>query len=558
MSDILDSLDSIVWGLPTIALLLGTGLYLTIILRGLQFTMLTRSLRLAFLKREEGAGEGDISHFQALMTALCATVGTGNIAGVATAIAVGGPGAVFWMWVTGLVGMATKYAEAVLAVKYRYRDEKGNMIGGPMVYIAKTGRHRFWKILAGAFAVFACVASFGIGNMTQSNSVADALYGAFGAPKPVTGVILAIMTAVVILGGMMATKYAEAVLAVKYRYRDEKGNMIGGPMVYIAKTGRHRFWKILAGAFAVFACVASFGIGNMTQSNSVADALYGAFGAPKPVTGVILAIMTAVVILGGIKWIGRVASVIVPLMILFYCSSAIWIIVTNMEMIPGAISLIFHHAFSSTAQSGGFAGSAVWVTMRMGVARGIFSNESGLGSSPIAAASARTKEPVAQALVSMTQTFIDTIIVCSMTALVIIISGAWDSGATGSALTSSAFSATLAPGLGGAVVSISLAFFAYSTLLGWSYYGERALESLVGARGTIPYKIIFCIFIYVGAVSRLDTVWLFSDVANGLMALPNLVALVMLAPVIKSETLKYLADHNTPPAAPAGSKHCGG
>jgi len=440
--NLLNFVDSLVWGVPTIILLLGTGLYLTFTLRGVQFTWLFPALVMALVKRKERDGAGDISHFQALMTALSATVGTGNIAGVATAIAVGGPGAVFWMWVTGLVGMATKYAEAVAAVKYRYRDENRNMVGGPMTYIAAIGPHPFW---------------------------------------------------------------------------------------------RH-----LATAFAVFATIASFGIGDMVQSNSVADALHSSFGAPKLLTGLSLAILTAAVILGGIKWIGRVASAIVPVMILFYLAASLWVMVVYVDMIPHALGLIFTHAFTPTAASGGFAGASIWMAVRMGVARGIFSNESGLGSSPIAAAAAKTREPVAQALVSMTQTFIDTLVVCSMTALVIICSGQWDKGLNGAPLTMESFSSGMESRMGGMVVTISLVFFAYSTMLGWSYYGERALESLTGVKGVLPYRIIFCVLIVVGATMKLDVVWLLSDAANGLMAFPNLVGLLMLSPVIAHETRRYL------------------
>ncbi len=445
--EMLNAIDSFVWGLPLITLLLGVGVYLTIALRGIQFRWLFPALSMALLKRHEKDAEGDISHFQALMTALAATVGTGNIAGVATAIAIGGPGAVFWMWVTGLVGMATKYAEALLAVKYRYKDERGQMVGGPMVYIAAIGDNPFWKYFAMLFAVFASIAAFGIGNMTQSNSVADALSSTFGTPR----------------------------LAV----------------------------------------------------------------------GITLSIMTAVVILGGVKWIGRVASVIVPLMIFFYCSAALLIIFINIDKVPAAFGLIFHHAINPTAASGGFAGAAVWVAVRMGVARGIFSNESGLGSSPIAAAAARTKDPATQALVSMTQTFIDTLIVCTLTALVILISGVWDSGLNGAPLTTEAFSRLLPGGAGGIIVSLGLVFFAYSTMLGWSYYGEKALESLAGVRAITPYRITFCIFIVIGAVTELDVVWTFSDITNGLMAFPNLVALIMLAPVVISETKRYTAAHKS-------------
>ncbi len=440
---VLNAIDSCVWGAPMILLLLGTGVYLTSLLYGLQFTRLLYALKLAFVIRDEKTGDGDISHFQALMTALSATVGTGNIAGVATAIAIGGPGAIFWMWMTGLVGMATKYAEALLAVKYRYKDENGKMVGGPMVYLK------------------AC--------------------------------------------------------------------------------GENPAWNYLAISFALFAFTASFGIGAMVQSNSVADALFSEFGTPKMATGITLALLTGVVIIGGIKSIARVASIIVPVMILAYCSCATMILILHIAEIPGALKLIVVQAFTPTAATGGFAGAAIWVAVRMGVARGIFSNESGLGSAAIAAAAARTKEPVAQALVSMTQTFIDTIIVCTMTALVIVISGEWQSGANGAALTTVAFASTLPGGMGGVVVSLGLALFAYSTMLGWSYYGEKAIESLMGTRSIMPYRALFCCSVALGAALKLEVVWTFSDIANGLMAFPNLVGLVVLAPVVVAETRRYFA-----------------
>lgn len=438
--NILNAIGGFVWGVPLLVLLVGTGIYLTFSLKFLQFTKLFYALWLALVKRKEADDEpGDISHFQALMTAMSATVGTGNIAGVATAIAIGGPGAMFWMWVTGLVGMATKYAEAVLAVKYREVDENGNMSGGPMYYISN-----------------------GLG------------------------------------------------------------------------------WKKLGALFAVFAVVASFGIGNMVQANSVADALNHTFSVPTYVTGIILMIFSALVILGGIKAIGRVTSVLVPVMIIFYIVSSIIILVIFAENIPGAFALIFEKAFSPSAASGGFAGASVMLAIRMGVARGVFSNESGLGSSPIAAAAARTKHPVAQALVSMTQTFIDTLVVCTMTGLVLICTGAWDVGKNGAALTNHAFS--LGFSAGPVIVAISLALFAYSTILGWCYYGEKAMEYLFGVKSIKPYRYIFILFIGVGAMAKLDIVWLLSDIFNGLMALPNLIGLLGLSSVVISETKDYFAN----------------
>jgi AGCS family alanine or glycine:cation symporter len=425
------------WGPPMLIFLVGTGFFLTIALRGLQFRKLWYSLWLALVKRKEETDEpGDITHFQALMTALSATVGTGNIAGVATAIAAGGPGALFWMWITGLVGMATKYSEAVLAVKYRIKDEKGDMSGGPMYYISR-----------------------GLG------------------------------------------------------------------------------WKWLGTLFAVFAAVAAFGIGNMVQSNSVADAVEVTFHVPFWVTGLVLMIFTAMVVLGGIKSIGRVTGVVVPIMIIFYVLGALIILVFNIAGIPAAIALVVKQAFTPTAASGGFLGAGVMLAIRMGVARGVFSNESGLGSAPIAAAAAQTKHPVIQALVSMTQTFIDTIIVCTMTGLVLILTGAWDSGKTGAELTTFAFQSGFAGGK--YIVTIGLILFAYSTILGWCYYGEKSVEYLFGVVAVQPYRILFVLVVGLGAVAKLDFVWSLSDTFNGLMAIPNLIGLLALSPVIVKETRDY-------------------
>jgi AGCS family alanine or glycine:cation symporter len=425
------------WGPPMLIFLVGTGLWLTLALRGLQFRKLLYSLYLALIKRKEETDDpGDISNFQALMTALSATVGTGNIAGVATAIAAGGPGALFWMWITGLVGMATKYAEAVLAVKYREEGEGGTMKGGPMYYISN-----------------------GLG------------------------------------------------------------------------------WKWLGVLFAVFATVASFGIGNMVQSNSVADVMDATFHVPFYVTGIILMIFTALVIIGGIKNIGKVTGILVPVMIVGYMVGALIILVMNLAAIPAALALIVKQAFTPTAASGGFLGAGVMLAIRMGVSRGVFSNESGLGSAPIAAAAAQTKHPVNQALVSMTQTFIDTIVVCTMTGLVLILTGTWDSGKTGAELTSFAFQAGM-PG-GEYVITIGLLLFAYSTILGWSYYGEKSIEYLFGAKVIMPYRIVYVIVVGVGAVAKLDLVWSLSDTFNGLMAIPNLIGLLALTPVVVKETNNY-------------------
>jgi AGCS family alanine or glycine:cation symporter len=436
---IVGKIGAFAWGPPMLIFLVGTGFFLTIALKGLQFRKMWYSLWLALVKRREETDEpGDISHFQALMTALSATVGTGNIAGVATAIAAGGPGALFWMWITGLVGMATKYGEAVLAVKYRTTDETGTMSGGPMYYIAN-----------------------GLG------------------------------------------------------------------------------WKWLGFAFAIFASIAAFGIGNMVQSNSVADAVNATFHVPMWVTGIVLMILTALVILGGIKSIGKVTGTVVPIMIIFYMGGALLVLLLNIGAIPKALMLVVQEAFTPTAASGGFAGASVMLAIRMGVARGIFSNESGLGSAPIAAAAAQTKHPVAQALVSMTQTFIDTIIVCTMTGLVLILTGAWDSGKTGAELTTFAFQSGFAGGK--YIVTIGLIMFAYSTILGWCYYGEKSIEYIFGNKAVKPYRYAFIIFVGVGAVAKLNFVWSLSDTFNGLMAIPNLIGLLALSPVIVKETKAYFA-----------------
>lgn len=439
IESLLHQLGNILWGFPLMILLVGTGLYLTVVLKGLQFRFLFYALYLALIKRkEEGDEPGDITHFQALMTALSATVGTGNIAGVATAIAAGGPGALFWMWITGLVGMATKYAEAVLAVKYRVRDKYQTMSGGPMYYI-----------------------SMGLG------------------------------------------------------------------------------WKWLGVLFAIFASIAAFGIGNMVQSNSVADAVQATFRIPVEITGLILMIATGAVIIGGIKSIGKVTSLLVPLMIVFYMGGALVIIMMKMHLIPQALAFIVRHAFTSTAVTGGFVGATVMMTIRMGVARGVFSNESGLGSAPIAAAAAQTKHPVTQALVSMTQTFIDTLVVCTMTGLVLILTGTWNSGKNGAELTSFAFSQGLPGAWGNIIVAVGLILFAYSTMLGWCYYGEKSIEYLFGEKVVRPYRLLFVFFVGIGALLKLDLVWALADVFNAMMAFPNLIGILALSSVIIRETKNY-------------------
>lgn len=438
LNQIITKINDIVWGPPILILIVGTGIFLTLRLKGLQFTNMIYAHKLIFTKDE--TSEGDISHYQALTTALAATIGTGNIAGVASAIFLGGPGAVFWMWVTGLVGMASKYAEAILAVKYRTVDEKGEIAGGPMYYIER-----------------------GLG------------------------------------------------------------------------------WKWLAVLFALFGSIAAFGIGNMVQSNSVAEAVQTTFNIPTWVTGLVLVVLTASVILGGIKSIGKFTSYLIPFMALFYVIGGLVIIFINYEAIPYAFRAIFTQAFTGDAALGGVIGTAV----RYGVARGVFSNEAGLGSAPIAAAAAKTDYPCRQALVSMTQTFIDTIIVCSITALTILTSGALEltneagERLNAAPLTTAAFNEGL-PGIGGYIVAIGIILFAYSTILGWSYYGEKCLAYLLGTGAVKYYRIIFVFLVFFGAVAKIDFVWNFADAMNGLMAIPNLIGLIGLSSVIVSETNYFM------------------
>ena len=442
MVQVLETIQAWVWGVPLIILLLLTGLVYTFLLRGLQFRRLWHALWLALVRRREPDGEGDISHFQALMTALAATVGTGNIVGVATAIGAGGPGALFWMWVTGLLGMATKYAEAVLGVRYRETDSRGEKAGGPMYYL-------------------------------------------------------------------------------------EHG------------LGRAGLGRGLAIAFAAFATLAAFGIGNGVQSQAVADAMNGSFRIPHWITGLVTATAVGAVIIGGIRSIGRVASVIVPTMIVLYMGVAVLVLISNAAEIPAAFRLVFESAFGGRAVAGGALGYTVLQAMRFGVARGIFSNESGLGTGAIAAAAAQTREPVRQALVSMTQTFIDTIVVCTFTGLAILTTGAWTSGAEGANMTQLAFDTSLLAGAGDIIVALGLATFAFSTMLGWSYYGERSFAYLFGERVIGPYRFVFVLIVGLAAIVELDVVWLVSDILNGLMAAPNLVGLLLLSGIVWRETRSY-------------------
>ena len=435
----ISSINALVWGPPMLVMILGVGLFLSIGLKLMPVLKLRAGFQLMWKGRTGAESEGEIPPFQALMTALSATVGTGNIAGVATAVFLGGPGALFWMWLTALVGMATKYSEAVLAVGFREVDERGAYTGGPMYYI---------------------------------------------------------------------------------------------------RNGLGKKWAWLGVLFAIFAAVAAFGIGNTVQANSVADVLETNFNLPHWVTGLVLMVLVGLVLIGGIKRIGQVASTLVPSMAIAYILVGLMVLAINAEQIPNAIAMVFTHAFSPVAAEGGFAGAAVWAAVRFGVARGIFSNEAGLGSAPIAHAAAQTKNPINQGMVAMLGTFIDTIIVCSITGLVIISSGAWTSGETGAALTSLAFETGL-PGFGNYVVAISLAIFAFTTIIGWSFYGERCIEFLFGVKAIVPYRVIWILAIPVGATINLGLIWLIADTLNAMMALPNLVALLLLSPVVFKLTREH-------------------
>lgn len=438
----LTRLSDLVWGPHLLILLIGTGIFLTFRLGFIQVTRLGFGLKEAFIpKRKTGAEaekrkrqRGDISHFQALMTALAATVGTGNMVGVATAIVLGGPGAIVWMWLSGFIGMATKYAEAILAVKYRVVDERGEVAGGPMYYL---------------------------------------------------------------------------------------------------EHGLKKRW--LGMTFALFAAIAAFGIGNGVQTNSISLALNTSFGVPLAVTGIVLMVLTAFVILGGVKTIGKVVGVFVPIMIFAYVGAGLVILVMNVDLIPSAFATIFSSTFSAEAIGGGALGAAI----RYGVARGVFSNEAGLGSAPIAAAAAKTDFPGRQALVSMTQVLIDTLIVCSITGLTIVMGGQYTEGLQGIELTQASFAYFLGP-IGELIVTISLVFFAFSTVIGWCYYGERSVHYLLGERAIVPYRMVYIVVAGLGAMTtNLNLIWAISDVFNGLMAIPNLIGLLFLSGVVVAETKRF-------------------
>ena len=482
ISNAIGFVNGVVWGPPMLVLILGTGLFLTVGLGFMPLRKLVYGFRMLWAGRRE-QGQGDITPFNALMTSLSATIGTGNIAGVATAIAIGGPGALFWMWMTALVGMATKYAEAVLAVRYREVDENNNHVGGPMYYI-RNGLGQNWAWLAVLFAIFGALAGFGIGNSVQANSVADALSSRFGVPE---------------------------------------------------------FW-----------------------------------------TGIVMAVLVALVLIGGIRWIAQVAGKLVPFMAIAYVLGGLVVLVLNYAEVPGAFALIVSEAFTPSAGVGGFAGAGIMLAIQMGVARGIFSNEAGLGSAPIAHAAAETDSPVRQGTIAMLGTFIDTIIVCTITGLVIVVSGQWQAVSTdfsacearggvieervgsawgierpstvcidpegaehaklvsGATLSTQAFAHEL-PGSGKYIVALGLVLFAFTTILGWAVYGERCVEYLLGVKAILPFRVLWVAAVPIGAVAHLDFAWLVADTLNAMMALPNLIALLLLSPVVFKVTKEFFA-----------------
>ena len=437
--NLLNQVDSFIWGPPLLILLVGTGIYLTIRLGLIQIVKLPKALKLIF--KAENDGSGDISSFGALCTALAATIGTGNIVGVATAIKAGGPGALFWMWLAAFFGMATKYSEGLLAIKFRTKDENGQVSGGPMYYIVNSKREK-WRPLASFFAI--------------------------------SGILVALL-----------------------------------------------------------------GIGTFSQVNSITDAVQGSFNIDPKVTGIILAICVALVVFGGLQSISNVATKIVPFMTVVYILICFTILGKSYELIPETFILIFKSAFTGQAAAGGFMGATVSMAIRNGIARGVFSNESGLGSAPIAAAAAKTNWPAEQGLISMTGTFIDSIIICTLTGMSLIISGVWQSDLNGAIMTQSAFASVL-PNLGPIFLTISLSLFAFTTILGWSYYGERCFEFLFGVKKINLFRTLFVLMVLLGAFLKLEMVWIIADIVNGLMALPNLIALLALSPVIISETKLYL------------------
>ncbi len=437
---IVQTASSFLWGIPTILLLIGVGLFISLVTILIQLRKFGYGCSLISGNFENPSDLGEISHMQALTTSLAATIGVGNIAGVGTAIAMGGPGAIVWMWITAFFGMALKYSECLLAHKFRVVKKNGSVNAGPMYYLERGLKQKWLGIL-----------------------------------------------------------------------------------------------------FALFAAIASLGIGNMVQSNSIAEPFATYFSIPKLATGIVLAFIVFLVIVGGIKRIALVTTKMIPIMALYYIIGSLMIIIANSSQLGLAFHIIFHDAFSGTAAAGGFTGAALASTIRFGVARGVFANESGLGSSPFAHGAVKTNEPVRAGLVAMLGPFIDTIIICTMTALVIVLTGAYTTGETGTNLTAKAFEMGL-PGPGGYTVVVSIIFFALTTIITWSYYGDRCISYLLGEKFIIPYRILFCCFIPVGAYLDISIVWVLGDCLNALMIWPNLIGIIFLTPMILRETRKYFSN----------------
>jgi AGCS family alanine or glycine:cation symporter len=433
-------LNSLVWGPPMLVLLVGTGILLLFVTGAVQFRHLGTALVEVLGKlRRPGTGEGNVTPFQAVATALASTVGVGNIAGVATAIAVGGPGALFWLWVSGLLGMGTKFAEIVVALHYRERDASGTMRGGAMYTLRRLG------------------------------------------------------------------------------------------------------WPRLGGVFALLTALAAFGIGNMVQANSVAHSLEASFGFAPPIVGGVMVVVAGAVILGGIRRIAAFAEILVPFMAILYLAGGLVVVLTHLPRLPGTLALVFDGAFSGTAAAGGFAGSTVMLAMRYGIARGLFSNEAGLGSAPLVHATANTDHPVRQGMYGIFEVFVDTVLICTTTGLVILLTGTWETGATGAALTGKAFETGLPGVWGDILVTTGLVLFAFSTIIGWSYYGETGIVYLLGTRAAIPYRLAWLVFIYLGAVGSLHLVWDVADTLNGLMAIPNLLSVLVSIPLLRRLQREFFA-----------------
>ena len=567
-TEVLGKIAGYIWSMPLVILLVGSGVYFSIRLVFPQFRRIGHSIAVARGKYDNPDDPGDITHFQALCAALSATVGVGNIAGVAIALHAGGPGAIFWMWIAGLFGMVTKYAECTLAQKYRVIHSDGTISGGPMYYIEKGMGSRF-KWLAIVFAICGLIATFGGGNMVQSNSMTIAFTDQFATQKYHNSTPLSKMNngreniivkdsafVIKVSNGKtieVDTSRAKTVSDLLNAINDHPKN---GSRIVMAEIATDRncieFTDLTEGKneFTIASSDDDKLIKNLGfvkddgSINKLGNGKISTLVPEKPVLkavlGVAISVIVGMVIIGGIKRIGKVASKLVPVMSSIYVAGALFIILWNYGMIADSFYLIFKHAFTPTAATGGFAGATVLYAITWGVRRAAFSNEAGLGSAPIAHAAAKTKEPVREGLVAMMGPLIDTLVICTMTALVIIITGKWTGNADSSVLTKNAFNAGI-PYFGGVIVAIGLILFAISTAISWSYYGDRCAEYLFGSRAIMPYRCVYVVALFVGAIVQLEFVWNFSDITLGLMALPNLFAIIALSGVVISLTKDYFS-----------------